>query len=44
MMEAITDYQKDEAVVVPKNNKCITTPSGEQRLRKTTVGWKLLVK
>ncbi len=44
MMEAITDYRKDEAVAVPKNNKYITTTSGQQRLRKTTVGWKLLVK
>jgi hypothetical protein len=44
MMEAITNYRKDEAVTVPKNDKYITTTSGQKRLRKTTVGWKLLVK
>jgi hypothetical protein len=44
MMEAITGYHKDEAPDVPKNNMYITTTSGQKRLKKTTVGWKLLVK
>jgi hypothetical protein len=44
MMEAIVDYRKDEAVAVPKTDKYLTTTSGQQRLRKTTVGWKLLIK
>ncbi len=44
MLEAITDYRKDEAVAVPKKDKYLTTPSGQRRLRKTTVGWSLLVK
>ena len=44
MMEAIVDYRKDEAVAVPKTDKYLTTTSGQQRMRKTTVGWKLLVK
>jgi hypothetical protein len=44
MMEAITDYQKDDTVAVPKTDKYLTTPSGQKRMRKTTVGWSLLVK
>jgi hypothetical protein len=44
MMEAIVDYRKDETVAVPKTDKYLTTTSGQQRMRKTTVGWKLLVK
>jgi hypothetical protein len=44
LMEAIVDYRKDEAVAVPKTDKYLTTTSGQQRMRKTTVGWKLLVK
>ena len=44
MMEAITDYRKDDAVAVPKIDKYLTTTSGQKRLRKATVGWLLLVK
>jgi hypothetical protein len=44
MMEAIVDYRKDEAVAVPKTDKYLTTTSGQKRMRKTTVGWKVLVK
>jgi hypothetical protein len=44
MMEAITDYRKDEAVAVPKIDSYLTTTSGQKRRRKTTVGWSLLVK
>jgi hypothetical protein len=31
-------------VAVPKTDKCVTTSSGQKRLRKTTAGWLLLVK
>jgi hypothetical protein len=44
MMEAITNYQKDDTVTVPKTDKYLTTPSGQKRMRKTTVGWSLLAK
>ncbi len=44
MMKAITDYRKDDAVAVPKTDKYLTTPSGQKRMRKTTVGWTLLVR
>jgi hypothetical protein len=44
MMEAMIDCQKDEAVAVPKSDKHVTTSSGQKRLRKTAVGWLLLVK
>ena len=43
MMEAITDYQKDEALAVNKADKYLTTTSGQKRMRKTTIGWSLLV-
>jgi hypothetical protein len=43
-MEAIVDYRKDEAVAVSMADKHLTTTSGQKRMRKTTVGWKLLVK
>jgi hypothetical protein len=44
VMKAITDYQNDDAAAVPKTNKHVITPSGQKRMRKTTVGWSLLVK
>ena len=44
MLDAIIDYHKDEAVAVPKNDSHVVTPRGQKRPRKTTVGWKLLVK
>jgi hypothetical protein len=44
MMEAIVDYRKDEAVATKMADKYLTTTSGQKRMRKTTVGWKLLVK
>ena len=44
MLEGIIDYCKDESQAVSKSDKYLTTPSGQKRLRKTTVGWKLLVK
>ena len=44
LMEAIIDYHKDESEAVSKEDKCVVTRSGQRRLRKTTKGWKLLVK
>ena len=44
MMEAIIDYRKDEALAVSKADKYLVTPQGQKRLRKTTIGWSLLVK
>jgi hypothetical protein len=44
MMKAITGYRKDAPVAMPKTDKYLTTPSGQKRIRKTTVGWSLLVK
>ena len=41
LMEGIIDY-KCEAI--SKTDKYITTSRGQRRLRKTTVGWRLLVK
>ena len=44
LMEGIVDHRKDEATAVPKNEKHIITRSGQRRLRKSTAGWKLLIK
>ena len=44
LMEGITDYKRDDSVAIPKTDKYITTSRGQRRLRKTTGGWKLLVK
>ena len=44
MMDAITDYWKDDIVTFPMTNKYLTTSSGQKRMRKTTVGRLLLVK
>ena len=44
MMEAIIDHRKDETVAAPMADKCLMTPSGQKRLRKTAVGWSKLVK
>ena len=43
ILKAIIDYRKDEAVAVPKADKYVYTSSGQKRLRKTTVGWSLLI-
>ena len=43
LMEGIIDYKHDDSVAIPKTDKYITTARGQRRLRKTTVGWKLLV-
>ena len=44
LMEGIIDYKRDDSVAIPKTDKYITTSRGQRRLRKTTAGWKLLVK
>ena len=44
LMEGIIDYKCDDSIAIPKTDKYITTSRGQRRLRKTTVGWKLLVK
>ena len=44
LMEGIIDYKRDDSIAIPKADKYITTGRGQRRLRKTTAGWKLLVK
>jgi hypothetical protein len=44
MMERIIDYKKDDTVAVHKNEIHAVTRRGQKRLRKTTQGWKLLIK
>ena len=44
MMEGIIDHKKDESTAISKDDKYISCPRGQRRLRKTTKGWKLLVK
>ena len=44
LMEGIIDYKHDDSIAISKTDKYITTSRGQRRLRKTTVGWKLLVK
>ena len=42
LLDSIINYSTD-GHAVQKGNEYIVTPRGQQRLRKTTVGWKLLV-
>ena len=44
LMEGIINHKRDDSVAIPKMDKYITTSRGQRRLRKTTAGWKLLVK
>ena len=44
MMEGIIDHRKDTDVAVSNTNMYVTTGCGQQRLRKTTCGWKLLIR
>jgi hypothetical protein len=44
MMEGIVDHKKDGSVAVSKEDAYLTTRTGTKRRRKSTVGWKLLVK
>ena len=44
LMKAIIDYKKDESAAISKSDKYVVTRHGEKKLRKTTIGWSLLVK
>ena len=44
MMEGIIDHKKDTDVAVSKNDMYVVTRRGQQRLRITTCGWKLLIR
>jgi len=44
MMDAIIDYRKDDATAVPKSEMYVVTKRGQRKLRKTTIGWSLLIK
>jgi hypothetical protein len=44
LMEGIINYRKDEATAVSKADAYVVTQRGQKKLRKTTVGWRLLVK
>ena len=44
LMDLIMDHQRDPSQAIPMEDKYITTKSGQKRLRKTTKGWKLLIK
>ena len=44
LMDSIIDHQRDPSQAILMEDKYITTKSGQKRLRKTTKGWKLLIK
>ena len=44
LMDSIIDHSKDPSQAIPVEDKYITTKSRQRRLRKTTKGWKLLIK
>ena len=44
LMEGIIDYSRDNETAVDLADKYLVTRSGQRRMRKTTKGWKLLVK
>ena len=43
LLDAIIDYSKEDTAI-DKNEKYVYTRSGNKRLRKSTAGWKLLVR
>ena len=43
LMEGIVDFEKDDTTSVSKNDMRVVTNQGQRRLRKSAVGWKLLV-
>jgi hypothetical protein len=43
MMKRIIDYKRDDAVAVPKSDMQVITNRGQKKVRKATIGWKLLV-
>ena len=44
MMDGIFDYRRDSEIAVPKRDLYVVTKRGQKRMRKSTVGWQLLVK
>ena len=44
LMDSIIDHQRDPSQAIPMEDKYIMTKSGQKRLRKTTKGWRLLIK
>ena len=44
LMEGIVDYKMDKSLAVAKEDGYVTGRNGRKKLRKTTVGWKLLVR
>jgi hypothetical protein len=43
MMKGIIDYKRDDAVAIPKSDMYVVTSLGQKKMRKATIGWKLLV-
>ena len=43
-MDGVIDYERDNAIVIPRSDAYVVTRRGRKRHRRTTVGWKLLVK
>jgi hypothetical protein len=44
MMDGIVDYKRDNAVAIAKSDMHVITRRGQKRMRKTTQGWKLLIR
>ena len=44
LMDSIIDHQRDPSQAILIEDKYLMTKSGQKRLRKTTKGWKLLIK
>ena len=44
LMDSIIDHQRNPSQAIPIEDKYITTKSRQKWLRKTTKGWKLLIK
>lgn len=44
LLDAVIDYRKDSSLAVSQADQHVYTQSGQRRMRKTTVGWDLLVK
>ena len=43
LLAGIIDYKKDPDVAISKSDKYVVTKRGQRRLRRSTLGWKLLV-
>ena len=44
MIKVIIEYKRDNAVAIPKSHLYVITNQGQKNMRKTTIGWKLMVK